>query len=71
VVRRGCDPRRLASRTIRTFNEEIARSVVSGAESLCRALPLVAAWMITIADLPGQMVEFLKPLMGNQAAAPA
>ncbi len=30
------------------------------------ASALAAAWLITIADLPGQMVELLKPLMGNQ-----
>ena len=30
------------------------------------AAALAAAWLITIADLPGQMVELLKPLMGNQ-----
>ena len=29
------------------------------------AAALVAAWLITIADLPGQMVTLLKPLMGN------
>ena len=30
------------------------------------ASALAAAWLITIADLPGQMVELLQPLMGNQ-----
>ena len=30
------------------------------------AAALTAAWLITIADLPGEMVELLKPLMGNQ-----
>lgn len=30
------------------------------------AAALAAAWLITIADLPTQMVELLKPLMGNQ-----
>ncbi len=30
------------------------------------AAALVAAWLITIADLPGQMVTLLQPLMGNQ-----
>jgi tripartite ATP-independent transporter DctM subunit len=30
------------------------------------AAALVAAWLITIADLPGQVVTLLEPLMGNQ-----
>lgn len=30
------------------------------------ASALAAAWLITIADLPGQMVELLQPLMGNK-----
>ncbi|WP_153112185.1 TRAP transporter large permease subunit, partial [Propionivibrio limicola] len=30
------------------------------------AAALAAAWLITIADLPGQMVELLTPLMGSQ-----
>ena len=30
------------------------------------AAALAAAWLITIADLPGQMVELLQPLMGSQ-----
>jgi tripartite ATP-independent transporter DctM subunit len=30
------------------------------------ASALVAAWMITVADLPGQVVEMLRPMMGNQ-----
>ncbi len=30
------------------------------------AAALTAAWLITIADLPGEMVELLKPLMGSQ-----
>jgi tripartite ATP-independent transporter DctM subunit len=30
------------------------------------AAALTAAWLITIADLPGQMVDLLRPLMGNQ-----
>ncbi|WP_153110833.1 TRAP transporter large permease subunit [Propionivibrio limicola] len=30
------------------------------------AAAMTAAWLITIADLPGQMVELLTPLMGNQ-----
>jgi TRAP-type transport system large permease protein len=30
------------------------------------AAALVAAWLITVADLPGQTVALLKPLMGNQ-----
>ena len=30
------------------------------------AAALAAAWLITIADLPGEMVELLKPLMGSQ-----
>jgi len=30
------------------------------------AAALAAAWLITIADLPGEMVELLQPLMGNQ-----
>src|SRR6478752_4003024 len=30
------------------------------------AASLVSAWLITIADLPGQVTELLRPLMGNQ-----
>jgi tripartite ATP-independent transporter DctM subunit len=30
------------------------------------AAALVAAWLITVADLPGQVVNLLKPVMGNQ-----
>ena len=30
------------------------------------AASLVSAWLITIADLPGQVTELLEPLMGNQ-----
>ena len=30
------------------------------------AASLVSAWLITVADLPGQVTELLEPLMGNQ-----
>lgn len=30
------------------------------------AAALVSAWLITVADLPGQVVELLKPFMGSQ-----
>jgi len=30
------------------------------------AAAMVSSWLITVANLPAQMVELLKPLMGNQ-----
>ena len=42
------------------------RSKSTGIVMFLVASALAAAWLITIADLPGQMVELLQPLMGNQ-----
>ncbi|MGE6340709.1 SLC13 family permease, partial [Acidovorax sp. NPDC077664] len=36
------------------------------AASLLVAAAMVSSWLITVANLPAQMVELLKPFMGNQ-----
>jgi len=48
------------------FEVLVAATRSTGVVMFLVAAALVAAWMITIADLPGQMVELLKPLMGSQ-----
>ncbi|GHU28845.1 dehydroascorbate transporter [Betaproteobacteria bacterium] len=48
------------------FEVMVAATKSTGVVMFLVASALAAAWMITIADLPGQMVELLKPLMGNQ-----
>jgi tripartite ATP-independent transporter DctM subunit len=48
------------------FEVLVAATRSTGVVMFLVAAALVAAWMITIADLPGQMVTLLQPLMGNQ-----
>jgi len=48
------------------FEVLVAATRSTGVVMFLVAAALVAAWMITIADLPGQMVELLKPLIGSQ-----
>ncbi len=48
------------------FDVLVAATRSTGVVMFLVAAAMAAAWLITIADLPGQMVEFLKPLMGNQ-----
>jgi tripartite ATP-independent transporter DctM subunit len=47
------------------FDVLVAATRSTGVVMFLIAAALVAAWLITIADLPGQMVELLKPLMGS------
>jgi tripartite ATP-independent transporter DctM subunit len=48
------------------FDVLVAATKSTGIVMFLVAAALAAAWLITIADLPGEMVELLKPLMGNQ-----
>jgi len=48
------------------FEVFVAAARSTGVVMFLVASALVAAWLITIADLPGQVVELLDPLMGNQ-----
>lgn len=48
------------------FNVLVTATKSTGIVMFLVASALAAAWLITIADLPGQMVELLQPLMGNQ-----
>ena len=48
------------------FDVLVAATKSTGIVMFLVAAALTAAWLITIADLPGEMVELLKPLMGNQ-----
>jgi TRAP-type C4-dicarboxylate transport system permease large subunit len=48
------------------FDVLVAATKSTGIVMFLVAAALAAAWLITIADLPGQMVELLQPLMGNQ-----
>lgn len=48
------------------FDVLVAATKSTGVVMFLVAAALAAAWLITIADLPGQMVELLKPLMGNK-----
>jgi tripartite ATP-independent transporter DctM subunit len=47
------------------FSVLVAATRSTGVVMFLIAAALVAAWLITIADLPGQMVTLLKPLMGS------
>ena len=48
------------------FDVLVAATKSTGIVMFLVAAALAAAWLITIADLPGQMVELLQPLMGSQ-----
>ena len=48
------------------FDVLVAATKSTGIVMFLVAAALAAAWLITIADLPGEMVELLRPLMGNQ-----
>ena len=48
------------------FDVFVSATKSTGIVMFLVAAALTAAWLITIADLPGEMVELLKPLMGNQ-----
>ena len=48
------------------FDVLVAATKSTGIVMFLVAAALTAAWLITIADLPGEMVELLQPLMGNQ-----
>ena len=48
------------------FDVLVAAIKSTGIVMFLVAAALTAAWLITIADLPGEMVELLQPLMGNQ-----
>ena len=48
------------------FDVLVAATKSTGIVMFLVAAALTAAWLITIADLPGQMVELLQPLMGSQ-----
>jgi len=48
------------------FDVLVAATKSTGIVMFLVAAALAAAWLITIADLPGEMVELLQPLMGNQ-----
>jgi tripartite ATP-independent transporter DctM subunit len=48
------------------FEVLVAATRSTGVVMFLVAAALAAAWLITIADLPGQMVTLLQPLMGNQ-----
>jgi tripartite ATP-independent transporter DctM subunit len=48
------------------FDVLVAATKSTGIVMFLVAAALAAAWLITIADLPGEMVELLKPLMGSQ-----
>ena len=48
------------------FDVLVAATKSTGIVMFLVAAALAAAWLITIADLPGQIVELLQPLMGSQ-----
>jgi len=48
------------------FDVLVTATKSTGVVMFLVAAALVAAWLITVADLPEQMVQLLKPLMGNQ-----
>jgi tripartite ATP-independent transporter DctM subunit len=53
-------------RITQLFEVFVSAAKSTGIVMFLVAAALVAAWLITIADLPGQVVELLEPLMGNQ-----
>ncbi len=53
-------------RISQVFDVLVTATKSTGIVMFLVAAALAAAWLITIADLPGEMVELLKPLMGNQ-----
>lgn len=53
-------------RVSQIFDVLVTATKSTGIVMFLVASALAAAWLITIADLPGQMVELLQPLMGNQ-----
>ena len=44
----------------------IAAAKTTSVVMLLVAAAMVSAWLITVANLPGQVIELLKPFMGNQ-----
>jgi len=48
------------------FNVLVTATKSTGVVMFLIASAMAAAWLITIADLPGEVVTLLKPLMGNQ-----
>ncbi len=48
------------------FHVFVTAAKVTSVVMFLVAASLVSAWLITVADLPGQMIELLEPFMGNQ-----
>ncbi len=48
------------------FHVFVTAAKVTSVVMFLVAAALVSAWLITVADLPGQVIELLEPFMGNQ-----